>query len=108
MNLTLLATHVAVFLLGMGFGALSNGLARSRIVTALGIVCVPIFSLLTLILLDFSNHAGNGTTGDWYLIYSILTLGIVPIVSLFSAAISGVCALKVQRLFLALRLRVAE
>ncbi len=92
MNGILLATHYLVFFLAVLVSYTSERIAKHNLILALGFLGVPVFGLLTLVLLDFSNHAGNGTTGAWYLIFSVVTVGGVPAVTHACAAVSGVCA----------------
>lgn len=92
MNWFLLGTHYLVFFVAVLLSYTSERIARHNLILVLGFLGVPLFGLLTLILLDFSNHAGNGTTGAWYLIFSVVTLGGVPVVTHLCAAVSGVCA----------------
>lgn len=97
MNLVLLGVHYLVFAAAWVAARLNKRFGESNLLVALGLLGVPILGVLTLILLDPSNHAGNGTTGAWYLIFSVVTLGGVPAVSLASAAVSGVCAFRFCR-----------
>lgn len=98
MNLAILATHYTVFAIVTLACRLSRERAHLVSIVASGVLGLPVFGLLTLAMLITDNHAGNGTTGAWFLIYSIVTLGVVPAITLTSAALSGVFASRVWHL----------
>ena len=93
-NTILITTHLVLFFGAMAVCRIRPQLAKDNLIAGAGFFCLPIFVILVLVLLDFSNHAGNGTYGAWYLIFSMLTLGALPILSHASAAISGICAFR--------------
>lgn len=99
MNAFFAATHLVVFFAAMLTTRFRRG-AGSRVLTvALGVVCVPIFTLLILLLLVFTEHPTVGTTGVCYFIYSVVSFGLVPILSHTCAAVSGDCASLVLQRF---------
>ena len=95
LNVVLLATHYTFLLLTMLACRFYPKPVNGPLAIVLGVLGLPILGLLTLVLLDFSNHAGNGVTGAWYLIFSVVTLGGVPIVTHLSAIFCGVCIAKI-------------
>lgn len=98
-NLVLIAIHLVPFLVLLTICQFKSHIAHDPRYLIPGFLCVPFFGFIILVLLDTSNHGGNGTHGTWFLILSAVTLGILPIVSLTSAAISGICAARVIEAF---------
>ncbi|MGI9349991.1 MAG: hypothetical protein ACR2O3_00395 [Rhizobiaceae bacterium] len=63
----------------------------------LGVLSIPLSIVLALIFLfDGPPHAGTGNAASWYLIYSVVTLGIVPAITLFSFFLTGRIAGKIM------------
>ena len=54
-----------------------------------GILAVFVSTILLLIILDGGPGGSLGTHGAWYLIFSVVTAGLVPVFTLGSAFWSG-------------------
>lgn len=93
-NLIIILTHVMAFGAAILHCRTKPAIAQKTSLTVLGVLATPIFWLVLFAMLDFSNHAGNGTHGAWYIILSVVSLGIVPLVTHLSAALSGVVAFR--------------
>lgn len=81
-TLSVLTAH-AVF---CGIGFLLRPPRRRPYIT--GVFAVLVTTLLMLINLD-RGHSGLGTISEWYMIFSVVSAGIVPLVTLFCAFWAG-------------------
>ena len=97
MTTVLLLIHLATFALGANVARWNRRMAESNLLLALGFFATPVFAFVVLVLLDTSNHAGNGTHGAWFLIFTVVTLGALPAVTLASSALSGLCLFRFLR-----------
>ena len=107
LNCIILATHFVTLLVMIAVCRASKGIAGNPLVVAVSALGLPVFGLLVLAMLDFGNHAGNGTTGAWYVIFSVTTLGAVPALTHLGAAGSGVFAAKMLDLHRRRRVRAS-
>ena len=75
MNWFLLRTHYLVIFVAMLFGHVCRPIVRRFLIPTLRLLAIPVFGLLTLFLLDMDDYAGNGTSGAWRPIDSVVTPG---------------------------------
>jgi hypothetical protein len=60
-----------------------------------GLALLP--TLLLLLILVLPDQSGNGSGLAWFMIYSVVTLGLVPLVAVFMIALSARLVMRIAR-----------
>jgi len=79
MDITIMSVHA----LSYGVGFLLKPMKSTSYIT--GLLSVLVSGLLLLIILKGGDGGSLGTNGSWYLIFSVTTVGLVPIFTMGSA-----------------------
>lgn len=89
-NQIVIATHFVAFFAGVVVCLWKPGVGRNNLLLATGFAGVPVFAVTLFCLFDYQYQGGGGTVGEWYLVFSAFSIGLLPMVSHLSAASSGI------------------
>ncbi len=82
-DITILSAHALICAVGFFLKPMKS----TPYVT--GMLAIAVSTLLMLIILEGGPGGSLGTNGSWYLIFSVVTVGIVPAITLGSSFWSG-------------------
>ncbi len=97
LDLFILGLHALFLLVGAVIALRRKPQNANKVPWVTGIIAVLVTWVFVAIILDGGPRGGLGSHGQWYLIFSVVTVGLVPAFTLASAAWSGVFGARALR-----------